>query len=372
MKTRGSLISLLALILSATCMQAEMVSNARFLDFKCVEDECSFGYYVWNITASPNFPGNGIGSTLLINIENSQTRIQVSSLIGKRIALAIRPIYIENPQSSRWVGEQPQGHPLLLHSFSVRLSGSEVVSWTKFANDYLFTTRNFRVYLTEDENPVGCVWVTERPTQTAIENRYFYNCFPYSFQRDDHSYPTEEGFLRSIMGPVWVALTGKEGFLSPKELVFPTVEELLEQHPFAIAMNTDEYIESSAIIWERPYLLPPVLKLKAEVDTEEALRTLKSLQRDVSISRIGIRPRDFRIRNEDLLEYYLEIIDDASPLRGCIERNLEIVRKSSLGSTSGKPAGGAYFGPSEKRLLPIRRKPHVTPVTPIDDNDRSK
>ena len=375
MKIKQLSISLLAFILSATSMQAATVPSTRHLDFKCVEDECSLGYYVWNISASPSFPDNGIGSTLLINIGNAQTKIQVSSLIGKRLSLAILPINIENLQSTRWVGEQPQRRPLKICSFSVRLDGSEVVSWTKAVNKCVFMTRNFRVYLPADENPIGCVWITESTTKTADDNLYSFNCFPYAGYNleDKNSYfPEEERFLRSVMGPIWVALTENEGFLSPRELVFPTVEELLDQSSFTVATSIDEYLESSSTIWERPYLLPPVLKLKAEFDNEETLRTLKSLQRDVSISRIGSRPPfDFRARHIRLLEYYLAIIDETSPLRSRIERNLEIVRNELVKSTAEKTFGGSTRNTEKIKSLPVRKQ-HAIPAASVEHDASDK
>lgn len=370
MKIKQITISLLAFILSATSMRAKMEPSTQYLDFRSVESECSFGCYVWDVTASPGFRDNAIGSTLLINIGNSQTRIQVRNLIGKHLFLTIRPIDIDHLPSTRWVGEQPQRRPLKLYSWSVRLDGSEVVSWTKALNEYLLITRNFRVYLSADEKPVGCVWITESTTKTADENLYSYNCFPYGGSRQSgDSYGEEERFLRSVMGPIWVALTEKDGFLSPKELVFPTVEELLDQNPFAIATSVDEYLESSAPIWERPYLLPPVLKLKAEFDNEETFQMLKSLQREVSISRIVSRPPpDFRTRHTRLLEYYLEVIDNASPMRASIERNLEIVRNELAKIPSGKPVSRSNLNTENISPLPVRMQ-KTEPAAPVEPHD---
>ena len=386
MKTKQMLFSLLTLILSATSMQAETVPNVQYLDFKCVEEKCSFGYYIWDISSSPEFPEDGNALSLVINGGNSQTRIHVSRLIGSRMTLEIRPIRIEEPTSSRQDGEKPnimdlssfrrerdkQRPSLEILSFSVRLDGSEVVSWTKYVSDYVFVTRNFRVYLNTDEQPVGCVWITDNPTKSAIENRYYYNSFPYAYKTtSDLGYSKEGRISSNDKGPVWVALSHLEGWLSPRELVFPTIEELLDQHSFAIATSVEEYIESPSTIWERPYLLPPVLKLKAEFENEETLQTLKSLQRDVSLSRIGRRPDDFRERTVKLLEYYTKVMDEASPLRSVIERNLEIVRKDIARSSSENPESESTRNTEKTRSVPVRKQQDI-PAEPVEHDGSGK
>lgn len=323
-----------------SCMTLALPAHVTeaFLDFRRIEDIKERNLCAWSISASPKLNIDMKEVSLIVNIDNSQVRIPVFELVDKNFELQIKGTIIHDLSSSKWVGEPPQKRALVLHVFSVLVDGVELVSWTKFLNGSIFITHNFRVYFNGDGKHSGAVWITEYYTQSAENNFYRSNSLQYCQGLSDNAfkYPEEERFLRSVIGPVWLTLANQQGFVTPQALVFPSVDELMDQKPVITAESVRGYQKSTAPVWKKPFLLPPILEIRSGVDRAQALSTLKSLQQEVALCVIKAGGADYSrdcfLCNEKLLSYYLEIIDDSSPLLDSIRDNLKIIRKMLHGT----------------------------------------
>lgn len=251
-------------------------------------------------------------------------------MIDKRVDLKIGLTTFRNLASSRWPWKDVPRTGFYLGSLEISVDGKGVVAWTKILDGSLFITSNFRVSLAEDNTHTALVWITDYYNQEAVDNLYRQNSMEYSQPGGTSArYPDDEAFLRNTFGPIWATLTTQSGFLEPERLAFPTIDELVSQQLIAQASTAMEYVESRLPVWNRPFLLPPVISLKSGLNTKEVEEKLLALQHDVVVAIVksgGKTGLYGQMKSTSkLLSYYLEVMDDKSPLRSSIEQNLEAV-----------------------------------------------
>lgn len=333
------IIVIIAVFQTTFIFSTEKPSHQPYLDFKRTNSKGFIsGRYVWNVTASPGFSLTTTNQSFLVNIGNSQIRLSPVDVVNKGISLGLKEILMPDFTSLFWVGETQPDQNLMLTAFTLRLGNEEVVSWTKYIVKKIHITSNFRVYM-QQEQPVAFIWVTEHYTKTALENLYNANSKTYGIERNGLSEGLEEDrFLRSISGPIWVMLTNQSGCVFPRDMRFPSLEDLIAQESVSTALSEEDYLASAKPVWQLPFLYPPVLKIKRDFDNDETKEKLKSLQREVTLSviRSGAMfdtdpyshlhySRDRMMSNEKLLRFYLDIIEPSSAICEKIASNLEKV-----------------------------------------------
>ncbi len=340
----------------------ENLSDGRFLDFRRIYERTNDVSVTasWKVSASPKLRENMDSVYFLLSTGNTQTKIPVADVIDKRVDFGIGTTRLPAVTSSRWPWtDVPSAVGFgLINTLTISVEGKEVVTWTKILDGSLFITSNFRVSLAEDHKHTGLVWITEYYNQEGADNLYWQNFMEYSQPSSTKTrYPDDEAFLRNTFGPIWVTLTTQPGFINPDRLAFPTIDELVSQQSIAQASTAMEYVASRLPVWDRPFLLPPVISLKPELNAKEVEEKLLALQHDVlvAIVKSGGEPGSCgQMKNTSkLLAYYLEVMDDKSPLRSCLEQNLEAVDKEVAEAT--KPI------PLENRLIdqPRRKTPRL-------------
>lgn len=325
--------------------------DGRFLDFRRMDQESYEGSVTasWRVSASLKLRENMDSVYFLLSTGNTQTRISVADLIDKQVDLKIGLTTFRNLTSSRWPWKDVPKTGFYLGSLAISVDGKEVVAWTKILDGSLFITSNFRVSLAEDNTHTALVWITDYYNQEAVDNLYRHNSKEHSQPGGTSGrYPDDEAFLRNTFGPIWATLTTQSGFLDPERLAFPTIEELVSQQSITQASTAMEYVESRLPAWERPFLLPPVIALKPELNAKDVEEKLLALQHDVVVAIIksGGHPGFYgqMKSTSKLLAYYLEVLDDKSPLRGSIEQNLEAVDKEMSKATKRTPVEGLIIG----------------------------
>ncbi len=360
---------------STPCLWAnDNLSKAQYLDFKCMTS-LRDPVLAYDITASPGLAMTDGSMALVVNIGNSQVRLSVMELLEKGIELRVESSHLPRQESSTWDSVLPGLPSSTLRQFTLRVGDSDVVSWTRYNNGKpTYVLRNFRVYLVSENDVRGHFWVTERFSQEAKDNLFAANVFSINAVLQTMPISLEDQIRLSVSDPIWIMLTTKSGFIYPKNLVFPTVEELLDQRPIKTAQSPQDYMGSTEPLWKCPFLLPPVLAIKSDLDQKEVVDKLQALQREMALAAIRYFDSDFSserlLCSERLLAYYLEVIDESSPLHDSIEKNLITARKE-VKSVSMFSVGGTNFNSGIIRSTPVRKQQAI-PAEPIEHENSDK
>lgn len=361
------------LCISSVCTNGllanEHLPKAPYLDFKCTTWPHD-PVFVYDVTASPGLAMTDGSMALVVNIGNSQVRFPVIEILQKGVELRV-----ENSTPPR---QEPSDHDCvfpglsftMLRQFTLRVGDSDVVSWTRYNNGKpTYVLRNFRVYLVSENDPRGHYWITERFSKEARDNLFAANVFSVNAVLQTMPMSLEDQIRLSVSDPVWIMLTTQRGFIYPNRLIFPIVDELIDQEPIATAKSVGEYVGSQEPVWKLPFLLPPLIEIKPGIDRDQAVRGLKALQRDVTLTVIksgGAAFSSDRLdSNEKLLKYYLEIIDESSPLHDRIEANLTTVREEAKSGVSGFFVGGTNLNTGIMRSAPVRKQQAI-PAEPVE------
>ena len=334
------------------CLWAnENLSKEQYLDFKCITS-LRDPVLAYNITPSPGLVERSDSMALVVNIGNSQVRFSVMELLEKGITLRVERSRLPGKEPSAQACVLPGSSSNTLRLFTLCVGDSDAVSWTRYnSGKPTYILRNFRVYLVSENNAKGHFWITERFSQEAKDNLFSANSFSINAVLQTMPMSLEDQIKLSVSDPIWIILTTQSGFIYPKSLVFPTVEELLDQRPIQTAQSPQDYMGSTDPLWERPFLLPPVLVIKSGIDQKEVVDKLQELQREVAIAAIRSYGAAFsteRLRcSEKLLTYYLEVIDEASPLINSIKHDLKSIRKELKVVLSSSKSSHLSSGGSE-------------------------
>ena len=377
MNIRGCFVIFLCIssIYTPSLLANEHLPKAPYLDFKCTTSLFAPVLF-YDVTASPELAKTNASMTLVVNIGNSQVRLSVMELLERGVGLRVESSHL--PQQKPSAGDRvlPGLPSSTLRQFTLRVGNSDVVSWTRYNNGKpTYIIRNFRVYLVSENDFRGHYWITEHFSQEARDNLFAANSFSINAVLQTMPMSLEDQIRLSVSDPIWIMLTTQSGFIYPNRLVFPTLEELLDQRPIKTAQSPQDFMGSTEPLWERPFLLPPVLAIKSGLDQKEVVDKLQTLQREVTIAAIRYFGSDFAserlLCSERLLAYYLEVIDGASPLRGAIERDLEIVKKEEAMSLSGKPVGGSSLNTKTTGSMPVGKQQAI-PAEPVEHDASDK